>query len=153
VIEEWPLISNAILGFQRIPPINRGLTIDSGQSAELAVRVTDRFNSRHSGLYRSMGELSGGNQQRFVAARAFELDPRIILAFQPTRGLDVDGTTQFFAALRTECGNGVAALVVSFDLDDLLENCDRVLVIHDGRITDPGTKDRHAIGRLMVGAG
>jgi simple sugar transport system ATP-binding protein len=102
-----------------------------------------------------MRSLSGGNQQRFVAARALEFAPRLILAFQPTRGLDIDGTQSVYDAIRAHCRAGAASLVVSFDLDELLEQCDRIVVIRAGRIFEPGpheSKDRAAIGRLMVGA-
>jgi simple sugar transport system ATP-binding protein len=84
-----------------------------------------------------------------------ELGPRLILAFQPTRGLDIDGTVQVYASLRESARGGAGVLVVSFDLDELLENCDRTIVIHAGRVHEPASgqeRDRQAIGRLMVGA-
>jgi simple sugar transport system ATP-binding protein len=155
VIEDWSLVDNAALGLQRVPPLARGPWSDLPARAELAARVADRFKTRHSGLHRPMRSLSGGNQQRFVAARALELDPRLLLAFQPTRGLDIDGAAQVYGELRRTCREGAAALVVSFDLDELLENCDRVLVMHGGRVVEPAPgqeHDRQAIGRLMVGA-
>ena len=155
VIEDWSLTNNAALGLQRVPPLLHGAWTDLLERRALAAHVTDRFKTRHSGLYKSMRSLSGGNQQRFVAARALELGPRLVLAFQPTRGLDIDGARQVFDALRAECRNGAAALVVSFDLDELLENCDRTLVIRAGQVHEPKEgqeRDRQAIGRLMVGA-
>jgi simple sugar transport system ATP-binding protein len=155
VIQDWSLVDNATLGLQRIPPLTNGPWSDLVARRSLAQRVADRFKTKHSGLYKSMRSLSGGNQQRFVAARALELDPKLILAFQPTRGLDVDGTAQVYAEIRNACRNGAAALVASFDLDELLENCDRTLVINNGRVFEPLTgqeRDRQAIGQLMVGA-
>ncbi len=155
VVEDWSLVDNAALGLQRIPPLASGARSDLKARVVLAQRVADRFKTKHSGLYISMRSLSGGNQQRFVAARALELDPRLILAFQPTRGLDIDGTLQVYSEIRAACRNGAAALIVSFDLDELLENCDRTLVINGGHVYEPETgqeRDRQAIGRLMVGA-
>ena len=81
--------------------------------------------------------------------------PPTLLAFQPARGLDIDGTRQVYDALREQCRAGSAAVVVSFDLDELLEHCDRVVVMNGGELTVPADgegKDRAAIGRLMVGA-
>jgi ABC-type uncharacterized transport system ATPase subunit len=152
VIEDWSLVDNAALGLQRLSPLKKGLWNDLDQRHQVAERVADRFKTKHPGLHKSIGSLSGGNQQRFVAARALELDPRLLLAFQPTRGLDIDGAAQVFAAIREECRKGAAALIVSFDLDELVEHCDRVLVINAGVVTEPDTKERLAIGRLMVGA-
>jgi simple sugar transport system ATP-binding protein len=155
VVEDWSLVDNAALGLQHVPPLINGVWSDLAQRHALALRVADRFKTKHSGLHRSMRSLSGGNQQRFVAARALELGPRLILAFQPTRGLDIDGTVQVYASLREAARGGVGVLVVSFDLDELLENCDRTIVIHAGRVHEPASgqeRDRQAIGRLMVGA-
>lgn len=155
VIEEWSLEENAALGLQRLPPLTRGMRIDRAERHALAVRVAERFGTRHGGFQQPISSLSGGNQQRFVAARALALDPRLILAFQPARGLDIDGTRQVYEALRGQCRAGAAALVVSFDLDELLEHCDRILVMNAGRLVEPPSgfaKDRATIGRLMVGA-
>jgi simple sugar transport system ATP-binding protein len=155
VVEDWSLTDNAALGLQRIPPLANGAWSDLHARHELAMSIADRFKTKHSGLHKSMRSLSGGNQQRFVAARALELKPWLILAFQPTRGLDVDGTTQVYSEIRGACRRGAAALVTSFDLDELLENCDRVLVINSGRVFEPTAEqrgDRQSIGRLMVGA-
>lgn len=155
VVESWPLEENAILGFQRLPPISRGPWLNRSAAVEMAERVADRFSTKHAGIQKKMSSLSGGNQQRFVAGRAFELDPRLILAFQPARGLDIDATSAVYSALHRVCDQGAAALVVSFDLDELLAYCDRVLVMCGGKLTapPPGSElDRAVIGRLMVGA-
>ena len=155
VIEEWSLEENVALGLQRLEPLAKGAWIDRSARHALATQVADRFKTRHGGLHQPMASLSGGNQQRFVAARALALRPRLVLAFQPARGLDIDGTRQVYDALREQCRAGSAAVVVSFDLDELLEHCDRVVVMNGGELTVPADgegKDRAAIGRLMVGA-
>lgn len=155
VVDDWPLEWNAALGRQRNEELRRGPWIDRGGRAALAERVADRFATRHAGLDQPMCSLSGGNQQRFVAARALAGEPKLLLAFQPTRGLDIDGTRQVYEAIRRTCREGGAAVVVSFDLDELLEQCDRVVAINHGRIYAPPAdqaRDRGAIGRLMVGA-
>jgi len=155
VIEEWSLIQNGCLGLQRTAALHMGPWINPTLQVDLAQRISDRFGTRHGGLHLPMRSLSGGNQQRFVAARAMQLNPRLILAFQPTRGLDIDGSKQVYGALRKLCRDGAAALVVSFDLDELIEECDKVVVLNRGRMYVPPEEQSHdkaVLGKLMVGA-
>jgi general nucleoside transport system ATP-binding protein len=156
VIEEWSLEENAGLGLQRVAPFSRRNTIDESGRRSAAVAMAERFNTKHGGLQQSIGSLSGGNQQRFVAARALFGQPKLILAYQPARGLDLAATQEVFEAIRAECDTGAGALVVSYDLDELLEYCDRVVVLNRGELFTPAQGeelDGDAIGRLMVGAG
>ncbi len=150
VIEGWSLEENSALGLQR--SFAEGGRIDESGRHHWAQRVADRFSTRHGGLGLPMASLSGGNQQRFVAARALEYGPRLLLAFSPTRGLDLKGTADVYDAIRARARDGMAALVVSFDLDELLAHCDRIVVLNHGRLTEPAARERDAIGREMVGA-
>lgn len=147
-IETWSLIDNAILGSHRKP------REESRESA--AERMATRFRTKFGSLSHPLKSLSGGNQQRFIAGRALDGSPRLILAFQPTRGLDIASTEEVYSAIREECRRlGAAALVVSFDLDELLAQCDRVVAICHGHLVEPSAElamDRAEIGRLMVGA-
>lgn len=155
VIEDWSLEDNAALGLQRLAPYARGAALDRGSVAEAAGRMATRFNTKHGGLWLAMRTLSGGNQQRFVAGRALDGPCRVLLAFQPARGLDILATREVYAGIREACDAGATALVVSFDLDELLEHTDRVVAMNGGRLYEPEAaqaKDRDAIGRLMVGA-
>lgn len=152
VIEAWSLEDNSSLGLQRTDRLSDGRTIREDERRRWAQSVADRFKTRHGGLKLPMGSLSGGNQQRFVAARALEMSPRLLLAFSPTRGLDLKGTADVYAAIRERANGGMAAIVVSFDLDELLEHCDRIVVLNHGKLTEPPVRDREAIGREMVGA-
>ena len=155
MIDEWPLDENAALGLQRLPPFAAGGQVNLAERLRSAQEIADRFGTKHGGLQRPMRNLSGGNQQRFVAARALYLHPKLILAFQPVRGIDLAGTRMLYDAIRDECARGAAALVVSFDLDELLDHCDRILVMNRGELFEPKAgqeRDRNAIGCLMVGA-
>ena len=155
VIEGWSLEENAALGLQRRPPYARGALIDKRSRRTRAEWIADRFGTRRAGLGASIGSLSGGNQQRFVAGRAIADAPRVILAFQPARGLDLNSTVDVYNGIREECRRGAVALIVSFDLDELLTHCDRVVVLSHGHLSSPApaeAHDRDAIGRLMVGA-
>jgi simple sugar transport system ATP-binding protein len=153
VVEGWSLEQNAALGLQRLSPLSRGPIVDTKARHAWAAQVARKFHTRHGGLNLPMASLSGGNQQRFVAARALEMSPQILLAFQPARGLDLGGTADVYSAIRASVEAGGAAVVVSFDLDELLEHADRILVMNRGRMLEPPPgfeKDRQRIGELMV---
>jgi simple sugar transport system ATP-binding protein len=154
VIEDWSLLENAALGLHRAKPFCKGIWIDADGRASQAAAMASAFGTKHGGLHQPIKSLSGGNQQRFVAGRALRSNPRLLLAFQPARGLDMDGAAQIYEAIRERCRTGAAALVVGFDLDELLAECDRVVAMCKGRLVEPpegAEKDRDAIGRLMVG--
>jgi len=155
IVESWSLEENAALGLQRLAPFAKGGLVDGEGRHAMAQKVAERFGTKHGGLNLPMASLSGGNQQRFVAARALCLEPIVLLAFQPARGLDLKGTQDVYNGIRAACDQGAAAVVVSFDLDELLEQCDRLVAMNNGRLLEPPkelAKDRDAIGRLMVGA-
>ncbi len=154
-IESWSLELNAALGLQRLPELVKGQRVKREARKNLAVGIAERFHTRHAGLNTPISSLSGGNQQRLIAARTLALKPKLIVAFQPARGLDLKGARAVYAGIRAECEAGATALIVSFDLDELLENSDRVLTLFNGSLCAPEKgheRDREAIGRLMVGA-
>ena len=151
IIEDWSLYENSALGLQRLPAF---ANLTKAMHDEAPV-MAEMFSTKHGGLGNEMGSLSGGNQQRFVAGRALRIDPQIILAFQPARGLDLNSTTKVYQDIRKACNDGACAVVVSFDLDELLDFCDRIVVMCHGEMSEPkpeDARDRKAIGRLMVGA-
>lgn len=155
VVEEWSLAENAALGLQRLSPFAVSGAVDVQGRYTRAEAIAERFHTKHGGLTNPMASLSGGNQQRFVAARALENDPRLVLAFQPARGLDLAATRDVYDGLRAACEQRAAVLVVSYDLDELLDHCDRVVAMNRGELFEPKPgeeRDRDAIGCLMVGA-
>jgi general nucleoside transport system ATP-binding protein len=155
VIEDWSLEENAALGMHRLEPFAKGALVRGSARSTAAAAIAKRFFTKHGGLSMPMRSLSGGNQQRFVAGRALFLNPRLLLAFQPARGLDLNSTTHVYEGIREACSKGAGALVVSLDLDELLEYCDRIVVMNRGQLFGPSPDqhlDRDAIGRLMVGA-
>lgn len=155
VIEDWSLEENAALSLQRLAPFARGKMVDAAGRRNAATAIAERFATKHGGFKMPMRSLSGGNQQRFVAARALFLAPNVLLAFQPARGLDLNSTTRVYEGIRQACQKGATALVVSFDLDELLEYCDRIVAMNRGEMFEPPqdkARDRDTIGRLMVGA-
>jgi simple sugar transport system ATP-binding protein len=121
---------------------------------EGAKRVADmiqRHDVRATGPGTPMRMLSGGNQQKFVLARELEPRPQLIVAENPTRGLDVRAAAFVRAELRIARGRGAAVVVYSSDLDEILELADRVLVMHAGA-TREVPRDRNRIGAAMLGA-
>lgn len=155
-IENWSLELNGALGLQRDPELSAGPLVRPRRRRDHAEALRQKFDTRASSVASPMRDLSGGNQQRFVAARALSLHPRLVLAFQPARGLDLDATHQLHEELRRVARENGAALLASFDLDELLDQCDRVLAISRGRIYEPEPgkeRNRDAIGRLMLAGG
>ena len=153
VIESWSVEDNAALGVERVKPLSNGHWIDAKAKTTFAQAAANRFHTRHGGLRLPLASLSGGNQQRLIAGRALALNPKLLVAFQPARGLDLGGTADVYGAIRTQCREGMAALIVSFDLDELLEHCDRIVVLNHGVLAEPASAhshDRQEIGRLMV---
>ncbi len=119
----------------------------SGRTRELAARYAIR------GAYPEApaASLSGGNQQKLVVARALSCTPQVIVAENPTRGLDVHAAAAVWAALRGEADRGAAVLVWSSDLDEVVMQATRLLVVARGEVRDvPSGSDQEAIGRMML---
>ena len=155
VIEDWSLEENSALGMQRLSPFAKGNQVDELGRRQATAAIAERFDTKHGGIAEPVSDLSGGNQQRFVAARALYGSPKLILAFQPARGLDLAATQEVHEAIRSQCLQGAAALVVSYDLDELLDHSDRIVVMNRGELFNPppgDERDPMVIGRLMVAA-
>ena len=133
----------------------RGL-IDRKKLRADAVALMESFDVRAAGPDAPMWSLSGGNQQRVILARELSNDPRVLVAAQPTRGLDVGAIEYMSARLRDAAASGVAVLLISTELEEIIDLSDRILVISDGRIVGEMTRatlDIERLGLLMGGAG
>ena len=108
---------------------------------------------RGGGPFTPAGALSGGNQQKVVAAREISRDPKALIAAQPTRGLDVGAIEYLHRRLVTERDEGRAILLVSLELDEIFSLSDRILVIYEGEIVGEheGAVSEEQIGFEMVG--
>jgi ABC-type uncharacterized transport system ATPase subunit len=152
----WSIVDNVALGDQRRPSLRKGVTLDRVAARELARTIVERFDVRTSSLGASVASLSGGNQQKVVVGRALAHNPRLLLAYQPTRGIDVGAASLVQSRLIEARNAGVAVLLISFELDEVLALSDRVLVMYRGAIVgafERGAIDRARIGALMAGAG
>ena len=151
----WTIADNVALGRHRTAPLRRGITLDRTAVAAAAREVIERFDVRPPDPNAVVDLLSGGNQQKIVVGRALAADPRLVVAYQPTRGIDVGAAALVQSHLIGARNAGVAILLVSFELDEIFALADRVLVMYGGRIVgtfERATVDRARIGALMAGA-
>ena len=116
--------------------------------------LIDDFDIRTPGSGTRVATLSGGNVQKVVLARELSFDPKIVVYSKPTYGLDIRTTQTVRQRIREQADRGVTSLVISTDLEELLDLCDRIAVLSRGRlagIVDNGTGAEQRIGELMVG--
>jgi simple sugar transport system ATP-binding protein len=146
---------NLALGHHAAPPYARGLRIDRAGRREKALQLLGEFDVRPPDPLARAGDLSGGNQQKLVAARelAGGAPPRLVVAVQPTRGLDLGATRRVHQALRAARDAGAAVLVISLDLDELRAVSDRIVVLFEGRAAGEAPPDAgdELLGRMMLG--
>ncbi len=116
-----------------------------------AEKLSQEYDIRGPGIDAEARLLSGGNIQKLILARVFEASPRLILANQPTRGLDLGAASGVGRRLLEARARGAGVLLISEDLDEILALSDRIIVIHDGRLIAVNSSDRAAIGMLMAG--
>lgn len=113
-----------------------------------ALRLIDEYDIRTSGPEASLGDLSGGNQQRTVIARALSASPEVMVAHQPTRGLDVGAIEYVGDRIRQAADRGIGVLLLSTDLREILSLADRLVVLHRGRIVGEMSRDEFDLPRL-----
>ena len=151
----FDLAGNSILGVHREHPISGTFLLNNDVIVERARRLVSEYDVRPPNIALPARVLSGGNQQKLIVAREFDIKPRLVLVAQPTRGVDI-GATEFIHRKLIELRDqGAAILLVSAELDEVLSLSDRVIVIYDGRIVgevDPKTVSEEEIGLMMTGA-
>ncbi|MDX9915936.1 MAG: ABC transporter ATP-binding protein [Sphaerochaeta sp.] len=155
IISDFNLCENLLLGHQYQRRFNKRCLLDNAAITAWAKEILGQFNVRYACTTMKAGNLSGGNQQKLVVAREIQRNPTILIAAQPTRGLDI-GATQFMRTSLVELkSQGKAILLVSLDLQELMSMSDRILVLFEGAIQGEFRKidgyDETAIGFLMAG--
>ena len=121
---------------------------------KLANKLVKEFDVRAASIHVTAGSMSGGNQQKAVVARELDRDNDLIIAAQPTRGLDVGAIEYIHRRLIDQRTAGKAVLVVSFELDEILNLSDRIAVINAGKIVgivDAKETNKQELGLLMTG--
>ncbi len=147
---------NLILGYHRQPPYARGRMLNWKAIFQSAWDLIREYSIRTSGPDDLAANLSGGNIQRLMLARAFAHPMRVLIAHNPTRGLDIPSTEFVYHKVMEQRNRGTAVLLVSEDLDELLLLCDRIGVLYRGRVVgilERAQFDKYLIGQMMAGMG
>jgi ABC-type uncharacterized transport system ATPase subunit len=154
LIMEYSVANNLVLSRHDLPPFARGPWLSFGAILTEARRLIQSFDIRTPSPNVRVGTLSGGNQQKAVIARELARPVRLVVAAQPTRGLDVGSTEAVHQRLLAARGSGSGVLLVSAELDEILALSDRIAVIYQGRVVadiPAAAADRSQIGLLMAG--
>ncbi|RUY59547.1 ABC transporter ATP-binding protein, partial [Mesorhizobium sp. M7A.F.Ca.CA.001.09.2.1] len=130
------LWENAVLTAHRFGTVRNGL-VDRRKASAFAAGIIDRFKVKANGPASTAQSLSGGNLQKFIVGREIALEPKLLLVSQPTWGVDVGASVFIRQTIVDLSRAGAAVLVVSEELDELFEICDRLLVICQGRVSPP----------------
>jgi simple sugar transport system ATP-binding protein len=150
-----PLWSNTMLGHQAGPPFSRGPWLDAGAARERTTTAVTDFDVRTPGIDVAAYALSGGNQQKLIVGREMTAEPTMLIAAHPTRGIDVGAQAAVWEELRHARSQGLAVLLVSADLEELIGLSDTLVVIYRGRLVatlDPTTVTAEELGSYMTGA-
>jgi general nucleoside transport system ATP-binding protein len=154
-VAELSLTENALLTGTDGAMVRRGF-VRFGPLRDFARGVIEAFRVVSAGTEAAAGSLSGGNVQKFIIGREVGHAPRALVAAHPTWGVDVGAALAIHDALRDLAASGVGVLVVSEDLDELFALCDRIAVLHGGRLsaaTEVAATSIEAVGLLMGGMG
>ncbi|MDT4916098.1 MAG: ral nucleoside transport system ATP-binding protein [Pseudonocardiales bacterium] len=152
---EAPLWENRMLGHQTEKPNVRGPWIDRRGARRDTRRIVESYDVRTPGIDVTAASLSGGNQQKLIVGREMSGTPRVLIAAHPTRGVDVGAQAAIWDHLRTARAAGLAVLLISADLDELIGMSDTLKVILRGRIVDevdPRSVTPEDLGSAMTGA-
>jgi simple sugar transport system ATP-binding protein len=151
-----PLWFNRILGHQTRKPTSKGAWLDlDGAKADTA-RIVEEFDVRTPGIDVPAAALSGGNQQKLVVGRELSGNPVLLIASHPTRGVDVGAQALIWDEIKRARARGLAVLLISADLDELIGLSDTIRVMFRGRLVadaDPSTVTPEDLGSAMTGAG
>jgi simple sugar transport system ATP-binding protein len=151
-----PLWENRMLGHQTQPPNARGPLLDIAGARRDTARIVAEYDVRTPGIEVLAGALSGGNQQKLIVGREMSHAPVVLVAAHPTRGVDVGAQAAIWDHIRHARSAGLAVLLVSADLDELIGLSDTLKVILRGRLVadaDPATVTPEELGSAMTGAG
>jgi ABC-type uncharacterized transport system ATPase subunit len=154
LVSSYSIAENLVLNRYDQQPFARGWIRNLNRVIENGEDLVKEFDIRTPGATLSAGSLSGGNKQKVVVARELSQKLDVLVAAQPTRGVDVGSIEFIHKQLISARDNGAAVLLVSAELDEILSLSDRIAVIFDGRIVavfDASEVDRNKVGRLMAG--
>jgi ABC-type uncharacterized transport system ATPase subunit len=154
LILEYTIAQNLILDRWYKAPYSGKLFLNEQEMRKFAEKVIADFDVRTTGLEAQVRSMSGGNLQKVVLGRELSRNPKVLIAHNPTRGLDIGATEYIHKQLIKQRDSGVGVLLLSLDLDEVMSISDRIAVIYEGKImavTDNENADVHTIGLLMGG--
>lgn len=154
MVDSYTVADNLVLNQYYLAPFVKGATIQQKAIAEHARALVEKFDVRTPSIYTHGGSLSGGNQQKMVVAREFSRPIRLLIAAQPTRGIDVGSIEFIHNQIVAKRDEGVAVLLVSAELDEIMALSDRIAVMYKGEIidiVDRADATRERLGLLMAG--
>ncbi|MBC7260070.1 MAG: ABC transporter ATP-binding protein [Chloroflexi bacterium] len=154
LILKYPVHDNLVLNTYYIPPFAKGVNLQFGEIYKAAAERAYEFDIRTPNIYVPVSTLSGGNQQKTIVAREFSRPIRLLIASQPTRGLDVGSIEYIHQRIVQKRDEGAAVLLVSPELDEILALSDRIAVMYRGQfvaILPAAEATRQKLGLLMAG--
>ena len=153
LISEFSIEENLMLNGSFGPPFAKGPSIDFANREMIAEKEIESFDIRTPSAQTLAGKLSGGNQQKVVLARELSRDVKLLIAAQPTRGVDVGSIEFIHERLVAERDQGRAVVLISTELDEVLSLADRIAIMYRGKIVGivDAKTDRSVLGQMMAG--
>jgi simple sugar transport system ATP-binding protein len=154
LVLSYPVADNLVLNTYYLPPFATGIVMHEAAILAAAEERVQQFDIRTPSVMTLTSSLSGGNQQKVIVAREFSRPIKLLVASQPTRGLDVGSIEYIHQRLIDKRDQGCAVLLVSPELDEIMSLSDRIAVMYRGRIVDivpAETATREQLGLLMAG--
>lgn len=154
LVLSFPIHDNIVLNTYFKPPYSKGVVMQAERILAEAEELVKAFDIRTPSAKNSAGSLSGGNQQKVIVAREFSRPTKLLVASQPTRGLDVGSIEYIHARILQKRDEGCAVLLVSPELDEILQLSDRIAVMYRGKIiaiVDAAKTTKEELGLLMAG--
>lgn len=154
LVLDFTITENMVLNSYYDEPFSTGVRMDWPAADEAAEKLVEQYDVRTPGTGVTAGSLSGGNQQKVIIAREFSRDVDLVVASQPTRGIDVGSIEYIHERIVEERDGGAALLIVSTELDEVTALSDRILVMFEGTIvaeTTPEESDNARLGLFMAG--
>jgi simple sugar transport system ATP-binding protein len=150
----FPLSDNLVLNTYHLSPFSKGVNLQENVIRSTATQLIKEFDIRTPSPMVTAGSLSGGNQQKVIVAREFSRPIKLLVASQPTRGLDVGSVEYIHNRILQKRDEGCAVLLVSSELDEIMQLADRIAVMYRGKIIDTlpaETATKEQVGLLMAG--
>jgi simple sugar transport system ATP-binding protein len=154
LILSFPVADNLVMNTYYQPPFTQGVVLKENVIRENAVNLIETFDIRTPSALTPTGSLSGGNQQKVIVARELSRPIKLLIASQPTRGLDVGSEEYIHRRILEKRAEGCAVLLVSAELDEIIELADRIAIMFRGKIVDtlPSAQaTKESLGLLMMG--